>query len=114
MPFMCPDGTCKGYFFGCKYPQNIRIAKIFNEEIDELKLAYIYDQEENALMTINANTMIELNLRGVSLSEVMTTTLKYDPIYENVFSKFFMKKGKNLSPKEFLRSTIFKVKGINH
>ena len=64
-------------------------------------------------MTIKANTAIELKLWGIALSEVFTTTLKYNPVYENVFQKFFMKKGRRLNPKEFLRSTIFEVTGVN-
>ena len=109
-PFMCPDSQCKGSFFMCEYPKNIRIIKSLEKMTrDELEVIYLYDQRNIHVMIIQIEDQLHVKIKGVALSQVENTVLDYDKVYDPVFNEFFLNKGSELKPYQFIRSTIVKV-----
>lgn len=109
-PFMCPDSQCKGSFFMCEYPQNVRIIKNMDKMTrDELEVIYLYDQRNVHVMVLQVEDQLHMQVRGVTLSDVENSVLDYDEIYDPVFNEFFLAKGKELKPFQFIRSAIVKI-----
>lgn len=64
-------------------------------------------------MTIQAIGDLNINFKGIALSQIKSTYKNIDERYNRIYKKFFMKNGSQLTPQELLRSTIFEIQSNN-
>lgn len=109
-PFLCPDGTCKDVLRHCKYPNNIKVIETHNLTTNENYTAFrLYDQSQKGVGMIYSFNSINLHYKGIALSSVQKTELDIDKMYEPLYYAFFSRGLKDITPNDFLRSSIIKI-----